>query len=332
MGDRLRATKMVKLIIQIPCLNEAQTLGVALKALPTEIPGIDNIEVLIIDDGSTDDTVDVARKHGVHHVVSHGHNRGLARAFMTGLETALSAGADIIVNTDADNQYNADDISKLVAPILSGASEIVVGARPISDIDDFSLIKKLLQRFGSWVVRKASNTEVADAPSGFRAMSRDAAQRLNVFSEYTYTLETIIQAGQKGMAITSVPIRTNAELRPSRLVQSIPSYVKRSVLTIIRIFIAYRPLRFFTWIGGLMFLAGFMIGLRFLYFFMTTDGTGHIQSLVLSSLLISTGFLVLVTGVIADLISVNRKLLEQIDWRLKKVEERLPNTQNTTPD
>jgi glycosyltransferase involved in cell wall biosynthesis len=312
---------MTKLVIQIPCFNEAGTLKIALDALPKSLPGIDKIEVLIIDDGSTDNTVDVATDWGVNHIVRQPQNRGLARAFMAGLNACVNAGADIIVNTDADNQYLADDIDKLIAPILQSEAEIVVGARPIDDTDDFSLSKKLLQKLGSWVVRRASNTDVADAPSGFRAMSRDAAQRLNVFSDYTYTLETIIQAGQKGMAITSVPIRTNGYLRPSRLVNSIPSYIKRSILTIIRIFITYRPLRFFTWVGSLIFLVGFVIGTRFVYSYITEVGAGHVQSLILASLLMSMGFMVLITGVLADLISVNRKLLEQIDWRVKKVEE-----------
>jgi glycosyltransferase involved in cell wall biosynthesis len=312
---------MTKLLIQIPCFNEAGTLKVALDALPKSLPGISSIEVLIVDDGSTDDTVDVATNWGVDHIVRQPQNRGLARAFIAGLDASVCADADIIVNTDADNQYCADDIEKLIIPILRGEAEIVVGARPINETDDFSLVKKLLQKLGSWVVRRASNTDVADAPSGFRAMSRDAAQRLNVFSDYTYTLETIIQAGQKGMAITSVPIRTNGYLRPSRLVSSIPSYVKRSILTIIRIFITYRPLRFFAWVGTMIFLVGFVIGGRFIYHYVTEAGAGHVQSLILASLLMSMGFMVLITGILADLISVNRKLLEQIDWRTKKIEE-----------
>src|SRR5579871_3649815 len=208
---------MVKLVIQIPCFNEEQTLGLSLDALPKSIPGIDTIEVLVIDDGSSDRTVEVARAHGVQHVLRFPRNRGLAEAFMGGLGTALAMGADIIVNTDADNQYRADDIPLLVAPILTGSAEIVVGARPIGDVEHFSRIKKFLQVLGSWVVRVASGTHVADAPSGFRAFSRHAAMRMNLFGRYTYTLETIIQAGQRNMAIASVPIRVNPELRPSRL-------------------------------------------------------------------------------------------------------------------
>jgi glycosyltransferase involved in cell wall biosynthesis len=314
---------MTKLVIQIPCYNEAETLKITLDALPRSMPGIDEIEILIIDDGSTDSTLTVATEWGVDHVVRHPRNRGLARAFTTGINTCLAVGADVIVNTDADNQYVADDIVHLVTPVLAGEAEIVVGARPIDDIDDFSLVKKLLQKLGSWVVRRASNTDVADAPSGFRAISRDAAQRLNVFSDYTYTLETIIQAGQKGMIIKSVPIRTNGYLRPSRLVSSIPTYIKRSILTIVRIFITYRPLRFFATVGALVFLAGFLIGGRFAYYYVVDGGEGHVQSLILASLLMSTGFVVLVTGILADLISVNRKLLEQIDWRLKQVDEKI---------
>jgi glycosyltransferase involved in cell wall biosynthesis len=317
---------VTKLVIQIPCFNEAETLKIALDDLPKSLAGVDCIEVLIIDDGSIDRTVDVAREWGVDHIIRQPQNRGLARAFMAGIDACINAGADIIINTDADNQYMAEDIDKLIAPILAGEAEIVVGARPIGEIEDFSLAKKMLQKIGSWVVRRASNTDVADAPSGFRAISRDAAQRLNVFSDYTYTLETIIQAGQKGMAITSVPIRTNGYLRPSRLVNSIPSYIKRSILTIIRIFITYRPLRFFAWVGAIIFIGGFTISGRFLYYFFLHGGEGHVQSLILASLLMSMGFMVLITGILADLISVNRKLLEQIEWRLKKVQEEVRAT------
>lgn len=314
---------MKKLVIQIPCFNEAETLATTLQALPKSVPGIDEIEVLVIDDGSTDDTLAVARKHGVRHFVSFPQNRGLARGFIAGLDKALAMGADVIVNTDADNQYNANDIATLVAPVLAGQADIVIGARPITSIAHFSPLKKLLQRLGSWVVRRASKTDVQDAPSGFRAISRDAAAQLNVFSDYTYTLETIIQAGQKGLAISSVPIRVNGETRPSRLMKSIGSYVRRSVLTILRIFITYRPLRFFASVGLLTFGAGFLLGARFLYYFIADSGEGHIQSLILASLLMSTGFIVTVTGILADLIAVNRKLLEQVSWRLHKIEDKL---------
>jgi glycosyltransferase involved in cell wall biosynthesis len=314
---------MKKLIIQIPCYNEEATLRIALSALPRNLPGIDKVEWLIIDDGSKDRTVEVARECGVDHVVSLPRNQGLARGFIAGLDACLKAGADIIVNTDADNQYCADDIPKLIAPILRGEAEIVVGARSIDEIEHFSPMKKALQKLGSWVVRIASKTDIPDAPSGFRAMSRKAAMQLNVFNEYTYTLETIIQAGQKNMAIVSVPIRTNDDLRPSRLVKSIPSYIRRSILTIVRIFMTYKPFRFFVVPGVVSFTLGFIIGLRFLYFYFSGHGTGHIQSVILAALLMGSGFFLGMTGLLADLISVNRKLLEKIDWRVREMEENI---------
>lgn len=308
----------MKLIIQIPCFNESGTLAIALKALPRSVPGFDKVEWLIIDDGSQDDTVKVARECGVDHIVSHTRNQGLARGFMTGLDACLRNGADVIVNTDADNQYNADDIPALTAPILEKRADIVVGARPIETIKHFSPAKKFLQKLGSWVVRIASNTDIPDAPSGFRAMSRDAAERLMVFNDYTYTLETIIQAGQKNMAITSIPIRVNEDLRPSRLVKSIPSYIKRSIVTIIRIFIIYRPFRFFGIIGLALFGIGFLIGLRFVFNYLSGDGDGHIQSLILAALLLGMGFQTLLIAVIADLLAANRKLLEEIRHKLSR--------------
>jgi glycosyltransferase involved in cell wall biosynthesis len=320
---------MIKLIIQIPCYNEESTLGVTLSSLPRKIPGVDIVEWLIIDDGSTDRTIEVALSHGVDHIVRLPRNQGLAKAFIAGLEACLKAGADIIVNTDADNQYCADDIPKLIEPILSGKAEIVVGARPISKIRHFSPIKKCLQKLGSWAVRQASGTDIPDAPSGFRAMSREAAMQLNVFNEYTYTLETIIQAGQKGMAITSVPIRTNEDLRPSKLVKSIPSYVKQSALTIIRIFMTYRSFTFFAVPGVISFTIGLLLGIRFLYFYFTGDGRGHIQSVILAALLLGTGFFLSVVGLIADLISVNRKLLEKLDWRVQQIEKTIEEKENS---
>lgn len=310
----------MKLIIQMPCYNEAETLAIALAELPRRLPGVDSIEWLIIDDGSTDATVDVALANGVDHVVSHPGNRGLARAFMTGIDACLRLGADIIVNTDADNQYCAEDIPKLIAPVLAGSAEIVVGARPIDDIDHFSPIKKYLQKLGSWAVRTASRTDIPDAPSGFRAMSRDAAMRLNVFNDYTYTLETIIQAGQKGMAITSVPIRVNGDLRPSRLVKSISSYVRRSVFTIMRIFMTYKPMRFFMTPGVTAILIGTILGLRFVWLYTTGDGSGHVQSLILSAVLLLIGFQLCIFGLIAELHAANRKLLEDIQWRVRRLE------------
>lgn len=308
-------TPQLKLIIQIPCYNEAGTLAIALAALPREVPGFDAVEWLIIDDGSKDDTVAVARANGVDHVVRHTSNQGLARGFMTGLDSCLRLGADVIVNTDADNQYNADDIPVLTKPILEHRADIVVGARPIETIEHFSPAKKLLQKLGSWVVRVASKTDIPDAPSGFRAMSRAAAQRLMVFNDYTYTLETIIQAGQKNMAITSVPIRVNGDLRPSRLVKSIPSYIKRSIVTIIRIFIIYRPFRFFGTIGAVLFGAGLLIGLRFLWKYLGGAGEGHVQSLILAALLLGMGFQTLLIAVVADLLAANRKLLEDVRFK-----------------
>jgi glycosyltransferase involved in cell wall biosynthesis len=305
----------MKLIIQIPCLNEAQTLPIALSALPRKVPGFSSVEWLIIDDGSQDNTVEVAKAHGVDHVVRHAGNKGLATAFMSGLEASLRLGADVIVNTDADNQYNADDIPALTLPVLQHRAEIVVGARPIASIEHFSPVKKLLQKLGSWVVRIASKTDIPDAPSGFRAVSRSAAQRLIVFNEYTYTLETIIQAGQKNIAITSVPIRVNGDLRPSRLVKSIPSYIKRSIFTIVRIFIIYRPFSFFGTIGATLFGLGFLIGLRFLWHYMEGNGDGHVQSLILASVLLGMGFQTLLVAFVADLLAANRKLLEDIRFR-----------------
>ncbi|OGA59643.1 MAG: glycosyl transferase [Burkholderiales bacterium RIFCSPHIGHO2_01_FULL_64_960] len=302
----------MKLIIQIPCLNEAGTLAIALKDLPRQVEGFDTVEWLIIDDGSTDDTVRVARENGVDHVVRHTRNQGLARGFMTGLDACLRLGADVIVNTDADNQYNAQDIPALTAPVLAGVADIVVGARPIETIEHFSPVKKMLQKLGSWVVRVASKTDIPDAPSGFRAMSRSAAQRLMVFNDYTYTLETIIQAGQKNMAITSVPIRVNGDLRPSRLVKSIPSYIKRSIVTIVRIFVIYRPFRFFVSIGGVLFSIGFVIGLRFLAYYIQGDGGGHVQSLILATMLMGMGFQTILIAFLADLLAANRKLVEEI--------------------
>jgi glycosyltransferase involved in cell wall biosynthesis len=304
----------LKLIIQIPCFNEAETLGIALAALPRQVPGFDTVEWLIIDDGSTDDTVKVALEHGVDHVVKHTRNQGLARGFMNGLQACLERGADVIVNTDADNQYQADDIPLLTAPIVAGKADIVIGARPIEAIEHFSPIKKMLQKLGSWVVRVASKTNIPDAPSGFRAMSRSAARRLTVFSDYTYTLETIIQAGQKNMAITSVPIRVNGDLRPSRLVKSISSYIRRSIVTIVRVFVIYRPFRFFGSIGLTLFTAGFLIGLRFLYKWVMSDYgyDGHIQSLILASSLMIIGFQTILIAFVADLLSANRKLMEEV--------------------
>lgn len=307
----------MKLIIQIPCYNEAKTLAIALADLPRQIDGFDTVEWLVIDDGSSDETAAVAQANGVHHVVRHSVNLGLARAFMTGLDACQRLGADVIVNTDADNQYNAADIPALVAPILDGRADIVVGARPIDSIEHFSPVKKILQRLGSRVVRFASKTDIPDAPSGFRAISRRAAQQLVVFNDYTYTLETIIQAGQRGIPIVSVPVRVNGDLRPSRLVKSIPSYLRRSIATIIRIFVIYRPFRFFGTIGAVFFICGTLIGLRFLWFYLQGDGEGHVQSLILGSILLGMGFQTILIAFVADLLAANRKLLEEIRYKQK---------------
>lgn len=302
----------MKLIIQIPCYNEAETLATTLASLPRQVAGFDRVEWLIVDDGSTDDTAGVARTCGVDHVVRHVTNQGLARAFMSGLDAALRLGADVIVNTDADNQYNAEDIPLLTAPIIEKRAEMVIGSRPIETIAHFSPLKKLLQKLGSWTVRMASNTDIPDAPSGFRAMTRSAAQRLMVFNDYTYTLETIIQAGQKNMAISAVPVRVNPDLRPSRLVKSIPSYIKRSIATIIRIFVIYRPFRFFFSVGLVLFGLGFLIGVRFLISFLAGEGGGHVQSLILAGALLVMGFQTFLIAFVADLLAANRKLLEDI--------------------
>lgn len=310
----------MKLIIQIPCYNEADTLEIALNDLPKQIDGIDEIEYLIIDDGCKDNTVEVAKNWGVHHVVSFAQNKGLAKGFMAGLDACLRNGADIIVNTDADNQYCADDIPKLIRPILDHEADIVIGERPIDDTEHFSWIKKKLQHFGSWVVRKASHTNIPDAPSGFRAFSRDAAMRINVINDYTYTLETIVQAGRNRIPITSVPVRTNPELRESRLFHSIWSYVKKSMLTIFRTLMMYKPLYCFTFVAAVPSIIGFLVGVRFLVFYFRGNGTGHTQSLLLACTLLIIGFVTFVIGMLADVISANRKILEDVQYHLKKHE------------
>jgi len=301
----------MKLIIQIPCFNEESSLPITLSELPKTVTGFDIVEWLIIDDGSTDNTVEVAGDHGVHHVVRHVQNQGLAKAFMTGLDACLSLGADVIVNTDADNQYRGSDIERLVAPILAHQAEIVIGARPIDDTAHFSFVKKALQRLGSWVVRVVSGTDIEDAPSGFRAFTASAAQKLMVFNEYTYTLETIIQAGQKNIPICSVPVGTNADLRPSRLVRSMPAYIARSFMTIIRIFVVYRPFRFFMTLGSILFLFGVLIGVRFLWFYFADQSAGHVQSLILASVFLGMGFQTMLIAFVADLLAANRRLLEE---------------------
>lgn len=310
----------MKLIIQIPCYNEAETLEIALNYLPKHIEGIDKIEYLIINDGSSDNTVEVAKNWGVNYIVNFKQNKGLAKGFMAGIDACLRNGADIIVNTDADNQYAGSDIEKLVRPILEGKSDIVVGERPIDCTEHFSPLKKKLQHLGSWVVRKASKTDIPDAPSGFRAYSRDAALRINVINEYTYTLETIVQAGRDKMAITSVPISTNEELRPSRLFNSMFVYVKKSMLTIIRTFMMYKPLKFFTIIGSIAILIGTLIGVRFIIYMLSGSGYGHTQSLILASIMIIIGVQSIMLGLQGDIISANRKILEDIQYRVRKLD------------
>jgi glycosyltransferase involved in cell wall biosynthesis len=322
----------VKLVIQIPCYNEAESLPHAIPQLPRNVPGCDQVEWLVIDDGSADDTAAVATSLGVDHVVRHPVNRGLAAAFMTGLDAALAAGADIIVNTDADNQYDARDIETLVRPIIEGRAEMVIGARPIAETEHFSWLKKRLQGLGSWVVRLASNTQVTDAPSGFRAFTREAAQRLNVFSAYTYTLETIIQAGHSNIRVLSVPIRTNPDLRPSRLVKSIGRYVWRSASTIVRIFATYRPLMFFWLIAVFFLFIGTGAGAWYLFHRFAGEGSGHIQSAMLAAASITIGLVAFLLGFIADLLGVNRRLLEGIDWRVRQLEDNVPRAARTTED
>lgn len=305
----------MKLVIQIPALNEEETLLSTIKALPKKVWGFDEVEYLLIDDGSTDNTVNVAVNAGVHHVIQLGTNMGLARAFITGIEYCLSIGADVIVNTDADNQYCALDIPKLTQPILNGKSQIVIGARPITEIADFSLAKKCLQLLGSWVVRVASSTNIQDAPSGFRAYSREAAAQLYVVNTYTYTIETIIQAGRKRIPVVSVPVRVNRVERPSRLFKSIPEYILRSTVTILRIFVLYKPLKFFFTVALIISLPALLGICRFLFFYFNGSGNGHIQSLVLSGGLLAVSSVFLAVGIMADLISANRCLLEDIRAR-----------------
>ena len=318
---------MSHLIIQIPAYNEAETIGVTLAALPRQVPGFTKVEWLLVDDGSRDRTVEIARAAGVDHVVSLSHNRGLAFAFMAGIEASLKLGADVIVNTDADNQYDATCIPDLVRPILEGRAAMVVGERPIAQISDFSAIKRILQKLGSSIVRFVSATDVPDAPSGFRAIHRGAALQLCVFSSYTYTLETLIQAGRKGLPVASVPVRVNRVTRPSRLVRSIPSYVAKSLVTIFRIFVLYKPFRFFFAIGTVFLLPGLAIGVRFLFAYFQGEGQGHVQSLILAAILVVMAFVTYAAGLLADLVAANRLLLEEVRMRqLRREVEAIRNT------
>jgi len=311
----------VKLIVQIPCYNEEAALPQTVRDLPRALPGVDAIEYLVVDDGSTDRTSEVAQESGVHHIVRLKQNRGLAIAFLTGLEVALKAGADVIVNTDADNQYQGEDVARLIQPILEGQADIVVGDRGVAALEHFSPLKRLLQKWGSWVVQRAAGIAIPDATSGFRAFTRDAALHLTVLSDYTYTLETLIQAGARRMAVVYVPVRTNPQTRRSRLVHNIPSFLALSTVTILRFYTMYRPMRVFTTMGGVFIASGVMLGLRFLYFFWQSGGAaGHVQSLILASILTIVGFQVCLIGLIADLVRLNRKMMEETLYRVRRME------------
>jgi len=309
-----------KLIIQVPCFNEEQHIAVTLRELPRQIRGVDEIEVLVIDDGSSDNTAEIARLNGADHILRFPNNRGLARAFRAGLDAALRLGADIIVNTDGDNQYQARDIERLIQPVLRGRADMVVGDRDPGKTAHFSLVKRLLQHYGSWVVRTLSDTDIPDTTSGFRALSRGAAMRLNVLSDFTYTLETIIQAGKKKLPVTHVPVSTNPERRGSKLFGSTWTYVKRSAATMLRIYALYEPLKVFSYIGGILIATGTAIGLRFMYYYWTEGGRGHIQSLMLTVLLVIIGFQTVLIGLVADLIGANRSLIEDLLFRMRRME------------
>jgi glycosyltransferase involved in cell wall biosynthesis len=321
---------VTKLIIQIPCLNEAATLPATLADLPRSVPGIDVVEVLVIDDGSQDGTADVARACRVDHVVRLRRNKGLAAAFAAGIDASIKAGADFIVNTDADNQYAGHEIPKLLAPLLAGEADICIGDRNIGELEHMSWQKRQLQRLGSWVVRQVSNTTVPDTTSGFRAYTREAAMRMTVVSEFSYTLETIIQAGKRRMAIAHVPVETNARTRESRLFDSVFSYIKKSSATIVRIYAMYEPLKVFTYIGLVFFGSGLALVMRFLYYYFTdiTFGARYVQSLIIAAVLMIIGSLIMVIGLLADVISANRKLLEDLLYRVRGLEARRPEPDN----
>ena len=313
----------MKLIIQIPCLNEEESLPVTLRDLPREVAGFDVVEWLVIDDGSTDRTVEVAREHGVDHIVRLTNNKGLANGFQAGLDAALKLGADVIVNTDADNQYDGRDVSTLVKPILAGDADMVVGDREVMNIEHFSPLKKSLQRLGSWVVRQASETDVPDTTSGFRAYNREAALSLRVVSKFTYTLETIIQAGKMTVAIDHVPVRTNPKLRESRLFPSMWTYIRRNGVSIFRIYAMYEPLRVFMTGAILLGLAALGVWGRFLYFFLQGDGAGHVQSLILGAVLFNAGMVLAALGVLGDLLSANSTMLQRVFERVRRIELQL---------
>ncbi len=312
----------MKLIVQIPCHNEEGYLEATLRDIPKQIPGIDEVEFLIIDDGSTDRTVEIARKAGVNYIVSLINRKGLAQAFMTGLDASLKAGADIIVNTDADNQYRGEDITKLLEPILKGEADMVVGDRDVQKIRHFSPLKRLLQRWGSWAVRRISGTSIPDCTSGFRAYNREAALRINIVSQFTYTLEAIIQGGKKNIAIAHIPVRTNEQIRESRLFSSLWEYIKRSLSTIVRIYTMYEAFKVFLFIGSVILTLGIALSIRFLYYYITAGGRGHMQSLIFAAIFTIVGFQVLLIGLVADIISANRRLTEDALYRIRKMELR----------
>ena len=321
----MKPSNPMKLVIQIPCYNEEQSLGRTLDELPRSIPGVTSIETVLVDDGSTDRSVAIAGGHGVDEIVALPGHLGLASAFRAGLEASVQRGADIIVNTDADNQYRGADIARLVEPIIEGRADMVVGERPIEEMS-FSKTKKLLQRLGSAVVRRVSGTRVPDATSGFRAFTRDVAMRLLVLSEYSYTLETLIQAGSRHIAVEYVPIRTNPPTRPSRLMRGYAHFVSNSAVTIMRAYTLYRPLRIFLALGFAMVGIGILLGLRFLYFYIAGSGGGHVQSLILAAVLLIIGFQTILIGLVADLVGFNRKIMEETLYRVRKLEAERTST------
>mgnify|MGYP006279296341 CR=1 FL=1 len=322
----------MKLIVQIPCFNEEECLPHVLEGIPRRLPGVDVVETLVVDDGSTDGTVQIATELGVDHIIRHTRNQGLARSFRTGLDTCLSLGADLIVNTDGDNQYSGSDIPLLVEPILAGKADIVIGDRQTNQVEHFPLAKRKLQALGSSVARRFSQIHIPDAVSGFRAMSREAALQINIVSAFSYTIEMLIQAGSKQLAVTSVPIRTNPVARPSRLFRSTPEFISRSATTMLRIYSMYRPLSTFFFIGLALGVVGLIPIVRFLYFYAIGQGGGHVQSLVLGGVLVTIGFIAFLVGLVADLINFNRRLLEITLEKVRRIELELPVTGGASRD
>ena len=321
-------SRALRLIVQIPCYNEEQTLPAVVRSIPRQVSGVDSVEILVVDDGSTDRTVAVAQELGVEHIVRHTNNKGLARTFRTGLDACLALGADIIVNTDGDNQYDSRDIAALIQPILNGTADIVVGDRRTESLAHFSPIKRRLQTVGSRAVRALSGTSIPDTVSGFRAISKRAALQLNIVSPFSYTIEMLIQAGRKNLAIASVPVRTNAPTRPSRLFRGVPHFIVRSTATMVRMYAMYKPLATFVSLGSVLFIAGAIPILRFLYFWYIGDYSGHIQSLVLGGVLVTLGCVTLLIGLVADLINFNRQLIEITLEKVRRLERSWPNSPN----